>query len=44
MSRDNRIDRGELLALTAEIIAAHVGNNTVPQADIGLLIQSVFDT
>ena len=38
------IDRSELLALTAEIVAAHVGNNAVAGADVGGLIQSVFDT
>jgi predicted transcriptional regulator len=41
---DESIDRGELLALTAKIVAAHVGNNTVASADIAALIQSVFDT
>ena len=34
----------EILALTAEIVAAHVGNNVVADADLGGLIQSVFDT
>jgi predicted transcriptional regulator len=41
---DESIDRGELLALTAEIVAAHVGNNAVAAAELGELIQSVFDT
>ena len=41
---DERFDRGELLALTAEIVAAHVGNNAVASAELGGLIQSVFDT
>ena len=44
MAEDQSIDRGELLALTAEIVAAHVGNNTVAGADVAALIQSVFDT
>jgi predicted transcriptional regulator len=44
MAEDQSIDRGELLALTAEIVAAHVGNNTVASAEVAALIQSVFDT
>ena len=44
MPDDKSIDRSELLALTAEIVAAHVGNNAVAGADLGGLIQSVFDT
>ena len=44
MPDDKSIDRSELLALTAEIVAAHVGNNAVAGADVGALIQSVFDT
>ena len=44
MPEDQSIDRGELLALTAEIVAAHVGNNAVAGTDVGGLIQSVFDT
>ena len=44
MPEEESIDRGELLALTAEIVAAHVGNNAVAGGEIGALIQSVFDT
>jgi hypothetical protein len=29
MAEDHSIDRGELLAPTVEIVAAHVGNNAV---------------
>ena len=29
MAEDQSIERSELLALTAEIVAAHVGNNAV---------------
>jgi predicted transcriptional regulator len=32
------------LSLTAEIVAAHVSNNTVPLADLPALIQQVFQT
>jgi predicted transcriptional regulator len=38
------IDRSELLALTVEIVSAHVGNNAVMGEDVVGLIQSVFDT
>lgn len=34
----------DLLALTADIVSAHVSNNTVPQSDIGGLIEQVFRT
>ncbi len=44
MAEDQSIDRGELLALTAKIVAAHVGNNAVAGSDVAALIQSVFDT
>ena len=40
---DKSIDRSELLALTADIVSAHVGNNAVAGAEVGALIQSVFD-
>ena len=41
---DQSFDRGALLALTAEIVAAHAGNNAVASAELGGLIQAVFDT
>jgi predicted transcriptional regulator len=44
MAEDQGIDRSELLALTAEIVAAHVANNAVAGTEVGALIQSVFDT
>jgi predicted transcriptional regulator len=44
MAEDQSTGRGELLALTVEIVAAHVGNNAVASADVAALIQSVFDT
>jgi predicted transcriptional regulator len=34
----------EMLELTAEIVAAHVGNNPVPIADLPALIQDVYRT
>ena len=37
-------DRSELLALTTEIVAAHLGNNAVSGGDVASLIQTVFDT
>jgi len=44
MAEDTSIDRGEILTLTAEIVAAHVGNNAVAAPEVGALIQTVFDT
>jgi predicted transcriptional regulator len=44
MPEDKTTSRGELLALTSEIISAHVSNNAVTQTEVAPLIQSVFDT
>ena len=44
MADDQNVTRSETLALTAEIVAAHVGNNAIAGADVSGLIQSVFDT
>ena len=44
MAEDQSVDRSELLALTAEIVAVHVGNNAIAGTEVGALIQSVFDT
>ncbi|TVR98034.1 MAG: MucR family transcriptional regulator [Rhodospirillales bacterium] len=37
-------DTGEILELTTEIVAAHVGNNPVPLGDLPRLIQDVYRT
>lgn len=37
-------NRSELLALTSEIVSAHISNNAVGGGDVAALIQSVFDT
>ena len=37
------VNRGELLALTTEIVSAHVANNSVDRGGLTSLIQSVFD-
>jgi predicted transcriptional regulator len=34
----------ELLSLTTDIVAAHVSNNTVPPADLPMLIEQVYRT
>ena len=44
MSAEPSPSRGELLAITAEIVAAQVGNNAVGRSEVASLIQSVFDT
>ncbi len=35
-------DNQELITLTAEIVSAHVSNNSVPTAEVAALIQSVY--
>jgi len=42
MTEEQTIGRGEILALTTEIVSAHVSNNSVVQNDVADLIQSVF--
>jgi predicted transcriptional regulator len=42
MNEDSEINRGEVLALTAEIVSAHLANNAVGHHDVPDLIQSVF--
>lgn len=37
-------NRGEILELTSDIVAAHVSNNPVPLAELSGLIETVFDT
>jgi predicted transcriptional regulator len=44
MSEDQTIDRSEILALTTEIVSAHLSNNEADRDSVPGLIQSVFDT
>lgn len=44
MSENSEMDRSELLALTSEIVSAHVSNNAVSGADLPNLISNVFDS
>ena len=44
MPEEQTINRSEILALTSEIVAAHVSNNSVAEDNLSQLIQSVFDT
>ncbi len=39
---ENRIEHGELLSLTADIVAAYVGSNSVVIADLSSVINSVY--
>ena len=39
---DPKMDPNELLALTTDIVASHVANNTVAVADLSQLIQQVY--
>ena len=41
---EETIEHGDLLALTSEIVSAHVGNNAVQNQDLPQLIESVFAT
>jgi predicted transcriptional regulator len=43
MAEDKTTSRSELLALTVEIVSAHLANNSVAQTDVAPLIQSVFE-
>ena len=43
MQEDKTISRSELLALTGEIVSAHLANNAVARDEVAPLIQSVFD-
>ena len=38
MPEDKTISRSELLALTGEIVSAHLANNAVAQTDVAALI------
>lgn len=42
MTEDQTIGRGEILALTTEIVSAHIANNAMGQNEVPDLIQSVF--
>jgi len=39
---EETIDQYEVMQLTAEIVSAHVSNNTVPQSELPEMISSVF--
>jgi len=41
---ETEIDHSELLALTSDIVAAHVSNNAVPTTDLPGLIETVYAT
>lgn len=41
---DPKESQAELLQLTAEIVASHVSNNSVPMAELGPLIRQVYDS
>lgn len=41
---DPRESQAELLQLTAEIVASHVSNNSVPMTELGQLIRQVYDS
>ena len=44
MSEEQAATRSELLALTTQIVTAHLSNNPLSGTDVPGLIQTVFDT
>ncbi len=40
----DEINRGELLALTTEIVASHISNNDVPVSELPQLIKQIYGT
>ena len=42
MSEEPDVEKGELLALTSEIVSSHVSNNPVSATDLPNLIEVVF--
>jgi predicted transcriptional regulator len=43
MTEEQTIGRGEILALTTEIVSAHVANNNIANAEVPELIQQVYN-
>ena len=41
-NENDHVERGELLALTSDIVSSHVSNNSVAMADVPELIEQVF--
>jgi predicted transcriptional regulator len=44
MPDEQTINRSEILALTSQIVSAHLSNNPIPQGEVTGLIGSVFDS
>ncbi|MEM8787791.1 MAG: MucR family transcriptional regulator [Pseudomonadota bacterium] len=44
MSDENTVDKGELLALSADVVSSYVGNNTVQPQQVTDMLRSVYDT
>jgi predicted transcriptional regulator len=43
MTEEQTIGRGEILALTTEIVSAHLANNSIVQTEVPDLIQQVYN-
>jgi predicted transcriptional regulator len=43
MTEEQTIGRGEILALTTEIVSAHIANNSIVQTEVPDLIQQVYN-
>ncbi len=44
MNEEPRISKGDLLALTADIVASHISHNSVPVGEVTNLIEKVYHT
>ncbi len=44
MSEEQKVSKGDLLALTADIVASHVSHNSVPVGEVTNLIEKVYRT
>lgn len=44
MTEEQKIDKAELLALSAEVVSSYVGNNTLQPSQVTDMLKSVYDT
>ena len=44
MSEEETVEKGELLALSADVVSSYVGNNTVQPDQVTDMLRSVFET
>ena len=44
MAEEQTIDRGEILALSADVVSSYVGNNTMQPDQVSEMLKTVFQT